>query len=306
VAGGGAGSPWNTTVDPQQDGFVLYQRQYQSLPAWVNWGSSTYHSLQVGLRKNSRNVTFGVNYVYSKSIDNGSAPENADLFSQSGLFALNGQIANPLDPRAGRSRSDFDLRHNFNAYWLTVLPFGHGQHFLSNAGKGLQAVIGDWQFAGSLRARSGFPITPGNGFNFPTNFELTPPGTLLGAIHTHVTKSDKNGFPNLFGDDPDAVAALLDFTRPGGSGTRNGLNGPGYFSTDMTVTKGFRLPWSEKQQLIFSAAAYNVFNNVNFSELFVQGLQPQPGPTFGRFNGTTNSLRGGNNRDMEFGLRFEF
>jgi hypothetical protein len=306
VAGGGAGSPWNTTVDPQQDGFVLYQRQYQSLPAWVNWGSSTYHSLQLGLRKNSRNVTFGANYVYSKSIDNGSAPENADLFSQSGLFALNGQIANPLDPRGSRSRSDFDLRHNFNAYWLTTLPFGHGQHFLTNASRALQAAVGDWQFAGSLRARSGFPITPGNGFNFPTNFELTPPGTLLGAIHTHVTRTDKNGFPNLFGSDPDAVAALLDFTRPGGSGTRNGLNGPGYFSADMTVTKGFRLPWSENQKLIFSAAAYNVFNNVNFSELFVQGLQPQPDSTFGRFNGTTNSLRGGNNRDMEFGLRFEF
>lgn len=310
VAGSGAGSPWNTTVDPQQDGFVLYQRQYQSLPAWVNWGSSTYHSLQVGLRKNSRNATFGVNYVYSKSLDNGSAPENADLFSQSGLFALNGQIANPLDPRASRARSDFDLRHNFNAYWLTSLPFGRGQHFLSSAGKGLQAVIGDWQFAGSLRARSGFPISPSNGFNFPTNFELTPPGTLLGAIHTDVTKRDKNGFPNLFGNDPEAVAALLDFTRPGGSGTRNGINGPGYFTTDMTVTKGFRLPWSEKQQLIFSAAAYNVFNTVNFSELFVQGLQPQVGQgfnqTFGRFSGTTNSLRGGNNRDMEFGLRFEF
>jgi len=306
VAGGGAGSPWNTTVDPQQDGFVLYQRQYSSLPAWVNWGSSTYHSLQVGLRKNSRNVTFGVNYVYSKSIDNGSAPENADLFSQSGLFALNGQIANPFDPRAERARSDFDLRHNFNGYWITSLPFGRGQHFLANASKGVQAIVGDWQFAGSLRARSGFPIGPGNGFNFPTNFELTPPGTLLGAIHTHVTKRDKNGFPNLFGFDPDAVASLLDFTRPGGSGTRNGLNGPGYFSTDMTVTKGFRLPWNENHRLLFSAAAYNVFNNVNFSELFVQGLQPQPGPTFGRFNGTTNSLAGHNSRDMEFGLRFEF
>jgi len=306
VAGGGAGSPWNTTVDPQQDGFVLYQRQYSSLPAWVNWGSSTYHSLQAGLRENGRNVTFGVNYVYSKSLDNGSAPENADLFSQSGLFALNGQIANPLDPRGSRARSDFDLRHNFNAYWIASLPFGHGQHHLSGAGRALQAVVGDWQFAGSLRARSGFPVTPGNGFNFPTNFELTPPGTLLGAIHTHVTRRDKNGFPNLFGNDPDAVAALLDFTRPGGSGTRNGLNGPGFFSTDMTVTKAFRLPWNENHRLIFSAAAYNVFNNVNFSDLFVQGLQPQPDETFGRFNGTTNSLRGGNSRDMEFGLRFEF
>ena len=305
VAGGGAGSPWNTTVDPQQDGFVLYQRQYQSLPAWVNWGSSTYHSLQVGLRKNSRNVTFGVNYVYSKAIDNGSAPENADLFSQSGLFALNGQIANPLDPRASRARSDFDVRHNFNSYWLASLPFGRGQHFARNAGGFLQALIGDWQYAGSLRVHSGFPITPSNGFNFPTNFELTPPGTLLGHVGTSVTRRDPNGFPNLFSD-PEAAAALFDFTRPGGSGTRNGLNGPGFFTADMTVTKGFRLPWRENYKLVFSAAAYNVFNNVNFSDLFVQDLQPQPGANFGRFNGTVNSLAGHNSRDMEFGLRFEF
>ncbi len=124
-------------------------------------------------------------------------------------------------------------------------------------------------------------------------------------MKTSVTQHDPNGFPNLF-KDPAAAAAQFEFTRPGGSGTRNGLDGPGYFSTDMTVTKGFRMPWSEKQRLVFSAAAYNVFNNVNFSELFVQGLQPDPPQTFGRFNGTTNSLAGHNSRDMEFGLRFEF
>jgi len=38
----------------------------------------------------------------------------------------------------------------------------------------------------------------------------------------------------------------------------------------------------------------------------LQGLQPDPPQTFGRFNGTTNSLAGHNSRDMEFGLRFEF
>lgn len=305
VAGGGGGSPWNTTVDPQQDGFVLYQTQFSSLPAWVNWGSSNYHSLQVGLRKNSRNLTFGVNYVYSKSIDNGSAPENADLFSLSGLFALNGQIANPLDPRASRARSDFDLRHNVNAYWIASLPFGRGQRFASSAGRALQAVIGDWQIAGTVRARSGFPVGVGNGFNFPTNFELTPPGTVLGDLKTSVTKHDVNGFPNLFRD-PAAAQALLGFTPPGGSGSRNTLEGPAFFTTDATVTKAFRMPWSEAQRLQFSAAVYNVFNNVNFSDSFIQALSPDSGGNFGRFSGTSNSLAGHNSREMEFGLRFEF
>ena len=64
------------------------------------------------------------------------------------------------------------------------------------------------------------------------------------------------------------------------------------------------MPWSEKQKRIFRAAAYNVFNNEHFSDLFAQGLQPLPGSTFDRFNGTTNSFAGRDSRDMEFRIAF--
>ncbi len=299
-------SAWNTTIDPQQDGLVLYQPQYQALPAWVNWGSSTYHSLQLGLRRNViRRMTLGANYVFSKSIDNGSAPENADLFSQSGLGSLNGQIPNPLNPRTNRGRSDFDLHHNFNAYWNLVLPFGRGQRFASGASGALNSLIGDWGFAGTWRWRSGFPITVGNGFNFPTNFFLTGPGTLLGKLKTSVTRNDKNGNPNLFRD-PDAAKALIGFTRPGGVGSRNILTGPAFFVTDIAVTKSFQMPWNDKHRIQFRWNAYNIFNNVNFSDNSIQALDPDSGSNFGEFFATAGTARRGSPREMEFGLRFEF
>jgi hypothetical protein len=58
------------------------------------------------------------NYVLSKSIDNGLAAENQDLTVGSGA----GSIPNAFQSKAHRARSDFDLRHNFNAYGVLICP----------------------------------------------------------------------------------------------------------------------------------------------------------------------------------------
>ena len=46
----GLPSPWNSTVDPQGDGFVLFTPQFSSLPGWSNFGNSNYHSYGRGLQ----------------------------------------------------------------------------------------------------------------------------------------------------------------------------------------------------------------------------------------------------------------
>jgi hypothetical protein len=117
----GGRSPWSRSVDPQQDGFVLLQPQFTNAPTWMNWGASNYHSLQIGARKSTGRSLFGANYVLSKSIDNASSPENADV------NGMTGQIPNAFRSGAQRGLSDFDVRHNFNAYWVANLPFGKGQ-----------------------------------------------------------------------------------------------------------------------------------------------------------------------------------
>jgi carboxypeptidase family protein len=306
----GLPTPWNSTIDPQGDGFVLFTPQFSSLPGWSNFGNSNYHSLQVSVRKTTGPVVYGVNYVYSKGIDNTSGTENQDNVPNVNLTngTLNGLIQNPFDLRANRAPSDFDLRHNLNGFWLADLPFGRGKRYGSQAGRALDALIGGWQWSGTLRFRSGFPVGPSNGFNFPTNFFLTSAGTLQQPAKTGLHRCAPSGdgspgcFPNLFGDPASVVNAIAP-TLPGGTGSRNIFRGPAYFATDMGVYKSFKMPWKESQRLQFRVTAFNVFNTVNFSDIFLS-LDPTSPSTFGQPTSTAGP-RGGA-REMEFAIRFEF
>ena len=306
----GLPTPWNSSIDPQGDGFVLFTPQFSSLPGWSNFGSSNYHSLQVSLRKTSGSIVYGGNYVYSKGIDNTSGAENQDNVPNANLSAgtLNGLIQNPFDLRANRAPSDYDLRHNFNGFWVLDLPFGTGKKFASGASHLLDAVIGGWEWNGTVRLHTGFPLSPSNGFNFPTNFFQTPAGTLQGGSGTSLRRCAGSGngspgcFPNLFRD-PAAVVNSIAPTLPGGDGSRNIFRGPAYFATDMGVYKSFKMPWKESQRLQFRVTGFNVFNTVNFSDTLLS-LDPTSPSTFGQPTSTAGP-RGGA-REMEFAIRFEF
>jgi hypothetical protein len=305
-------SPWNNTVDPQRNGLVLFQQQFQSLPGWTNFGNSNYHSLQLSVRRNMKNATVAVNYVWSKSIDNDSSGENADFANtgNGGGGTLTGLIQNPFNLRFGRSLSDFDLRHNLNGNWTVNLPFGRGQHFLGNTNHIVDALVGGWQVVGTFRFHTGFPTGITNGFNFPTNFFLTTPGTITPGLSTDVTTVGSNkatsgaakgkGIPNLFANSA-AAYAFANYTLPGLPGTRNFLRGPAYTDTDMGVNKTFKMPYNEKHSIQLRVQAFNIFNQVNFSGFTAN---PDAPATFGNFSATAGP-RGGA-REMEFAARYQF
>jgi hypothetical protein len=296
-------TPWKTSLDPSNVGNVLFPPQFNGLAGWTNYGSSNYHSLQVGVRKNTGRFTFAANYTFSKSIDNASSAENGDLVPGT-VGSFNGLIYTPFDLRQGRSVSDFNLRHNFNASFGYVLPFGRGQKFGSGVSRLCDMVIGGWEVTGLVRWRSGFPLSPSNGFNFPTDFFLTTPGTLLGPLSTQITKPTTPGaFPNLFKNSA-AAMALFAPTEPGLSGSRNVFSGPAYSVLDLDVHKVFLMPWSDHQRIQLRVSTYNVFNTVNFGDGGLS-LDPTIPTTFGQFTNTIGSTRGGA-REMEFALRFEF
>jgi hypothetical protein len=255
------------------------------------------------------------NYVFSKSIDDGSAAENADLFMGEGQ--VNGQIPNAFNVRAGRAVSDFNLKHNFSADWVYELPFGKGK-WLGSGWSGVpNAIVGNWQFTGTLRWHSGFPLTPRNGFNYATNDFQPGPGTITGPLSTSVTKKDPNGVPNLFSD-PAQAYAQVGFTLPGSAGSRNQIFGPSYFDTDMGLAKSFKMPGKEKQILQFRIEAFNAFNNVNFGSTAGQFSSTFPGATspidqfdvsapvstFGNLYATAGP-RGGA-REVQVAIRFDF
>ena len=298
-----APSPWNMTVDPQQNGFVIFDPQFQSMPGWTNFGSSNYHSLQLSIRKTAGIFSLSANYVFSKSIDNDSAAENGDLNPgvQYQYKTLNGLILNPFDLRANRAISDFDIRHNFSASWVIALPFGKGKRYGSSAGSTRDALIGGWEISQVLRIRSGLPLSPGDDY-WATNWFVRSNGTFLTPVHSGVTRHGPNGQPNLFSD-ANAAYQQLAFTMPGGSGSRNSLESPAFSSVDMAIHKSFRMPWNENDRIQARVSAYNLFNTVNFSTTSI-ALSPSSQGTFGQISNTAGP-RGGA-REMEFALRYEF
>lgn len=304
----GSESPWSTRLDPERNGAVLFNPQFNNLPGWTNWGESDFHGMQLTVRKNFGRAAFALNYTFSKSIDNTSSAENATE-NNAEFFYDTGLIADAFRPGAQRARSDFDLRHNLNAHWLVDLPFGRGGRYGGDAGGALDSVIGGWQLAGILRWHSGFPLSPANGGYQATNVTGfgTTFATVNGRLRSDLTRNAPNGRPNLFRD-PAAARALVVYTRPGEVGSRNAIDGPGYSTLDLGLHKTFRMPWGERQNFQVRVTGFNVTNDANFS------IRPPysrdynfdtgAGTNFGTLTRTTG-VRGGA-REVEFALRYTF
>jgi hypothetical protein len=285
---------------------TFFQQQFDSLPAWNNLGRSNYHALQASLRKRfTHGLTFDFNYAWSKSMDNASAIEN--------VGRLTGQIADIFNPRNNYSLSSFDVQHQLSTNWVYELPFGRGRRFGSDVNSALDQVIGGWQTSGIVVWRTGFPLSVENGFNFPTNFFLTGPGTVVCPMRTNFTTQGFTGntaisaAPNLFGNQAAVQAAFncLDFTPSGSSGARNTLRGVRFTNVDFGMRKTFRMPW-EGHTFQFDWHAFNLFNHPNFDDRDMR-LNPESFGTFGVYVSTIGQdLRNNNARVMQFGLSYRF
>ena len=89
-----------------------------------------------------------------------------------------------------------------------------------------------------------------------------------------------------------------------GSAGRNTFRGPGFFNTDISIVKKFRLPGEKPRNVIFRAEAYDMLNTVNFSAPSVNLQTPQ---TFGIISSTpTGASNQSGARILQAALRFEF
>ena len=267
--------------------YTFFPLQGSSMPTWMNAGTAAFHALTVTVRRAlNSGLTFDFNYTWSHSIDDGSAAE-------SGSGQQGAAIQNIYNTREFLGSSDFDMRHNITANVLYTLPFGRGRMLLAAAPGWLNEVVGGWQISSLVRYHSGVPTTVGGGLAYNANYWLSslaiPTGPVSAGIHT-----DQNGFPSLFANTSSSNSFVDEL--PGHTGSRAVLRLPGAFNTDMAVSKAFPLPW-EGQRVQFRAEAFNVFNNVNFSN---PSLSLQAPGTFGEFQSVADP------RVMQFALRYEF
>jgi len=287
--------------------FAYFNAQYDALGAVSSVGRSNYNALQLTLRKRySKGLQFDLNYTLGYSKDTASSAERGNEYGNFDSGGYTGFLINSWDTDATYGNSDYDLRHQVNVNWIWDLPLGKGRRFGGNASGFLNALIGDWSFAGLVRWTSGFPLNVFNcrscwatNWNLQGNAELVTPGELP---PTATTLNAVDGRPSPF---VNAEEALGFFRRqlPGEVGLRNEMRGDGYYSIDVSFAKAFRLGFGDHKVRI----RWDIFNVTNTPSYDVYTLNAFPDRSgFGRYDGTFATCDALAGRCMQFALRYEF
>lgn len=293
-------------VTPQGGLFSYYDSQYSSLWTWRSIAWSNYNALQVTLGKQmSHGLMFRLNYTYAKAMD-------VESMAERGAQYLTDSVINPWSPRQMYGPSDSDLRHQINGYWIYQLPFGKGRAFAGNTSKLADAFIGGWQIGGTTRWTSGFPFSVYmSEADFPTNWDemgwadLTGSPIGYGTTHSSATNGIPPGTVNVF-KNPNCVSTnsapcaenAFGFAYPGESGVRNPIRGDGFTSTDMNLSKRWKITEGQSFELRWSV--FNAFNNTKF-DIYTMQDQWAAQSTFGNYTQTLTQPR-----RMEFAGIYRF
>ena len=245
-----------------------------------------------------KQLSFDMNYRFSKSIDTASFEAPTALTNQS--F--------PVDQRQERGPSDFDVTHLFTVSGLWDLPL------FTNHNNWSGKLLGGWQINAVATMHSGFPWTPKlfgcllgtttNNFCDPrptqffgkqplsnTNANFLQPGGIFpgGGPVYFSTSVPFNGNP---------------FANLPGIG-RNRFRGPRYHDLDMSFVKSFGLPamgfWGEGAKVDLRFNFFNILNTLNLAPF--NSLSDPTRVTLAAFGTATNALAG---RTGEFQVRFSF
>ena len=173
----------------------------------------------------------------------------------------------------------------------------------------LDRIAAGWEIGSLGIITSGQPLSISSGiFTGPNITDFGPLASNVGALADYRGTDRSIGKLERFGGrvryfTPEQ-AALFSVAVPGsiGNAGRNTFRGPGFFNTDLSIVKRFRL--REKMSVTFRTEAYNLLNTVNFVAPAVNLQTPQ---TFGVISATpTGAANQSGARIMQFALRFDF
>ena len=224
---------------------------------------------------------------------------------------------------------DFNRNHVWVLNTVYELPFGKGKKFLGNVGRGMDYVVGGWQFSNTTNWSSGLPWTPSfSNCGAEEDVGVCRPnkggsgslhmgaGSLDPITHTvpYFTPVATMAYP-----DPNTLPVGTDactLARPTsgpfvtnacgtiGNFGRNVFHGPRGFYSDLSAVKKFRI--TERVSAQFRMDGFNIFNHPVYAFSANNGAQTCIDCQGGN-NGKINSLEGGTNmRELQFALRFDF
>jgi hypothetical protein len=209
----------------------------------VTDAQSFYNALQVSFdRRFSRGLQLRANYIYSKSVDDGSI-----TITQGGD---NDMTQDPDDRRAERGLSNYDLRQYFVTFLNYDVPDFRGPAWLTRG----------WQFNAISTLASGNPFSVLVGFDrarakFQAGTSPQRPDLAVGSGNNPIL-----GGPDRYFDPSAFVLPEAGFF---GNLGRNTLIGPGLFTIDLSVNKRFQP--SERMTVQFRVEMFNALNRPNFS-----------------------------------------
>jgi hypothetical protein len=278
---------------------------YGRLRVWENVNNSVYNSLQLSVTKQmSHGNQFAFHYTWGHAIDNGST-WHSGATSSNHEGAGEGYSSDQTMPQLDRGNSIFDIRHTMSFNYVVELPF------FRNQGGVAQAVLGGWQFNGTVSYHTGAhwePFCHGSrsSCDFNKDFEANdrPNSTIAnfsGANHDMWANGWGGNF--CYNKDP-LVSDNCVFQRPlpGNTGTlgRNTFTGPGFMAWNPSLFKNFKI--TEATQLEFRAESFNVLNHTNFKLPGAEGQFHDSirDTTFGQAGGTFNA------RNLQLGVKLSF
>jgi hypothetical protein len=251
--------------------------------ALENVGKVWYDSLQASVERRTANgLTIIGSYTFSKT-----------------LGALG--FLNPQDAETSKSVTDFDRPHVFVVSGVYQLPVGRDRRYLSDIGKGLNMLLGGWEYAFIGRFQSGRPL------NLPDNVDLIGDPVIEDNTATRYFNTcvrQLNGTsrqPNAAGSGFEPCTNPA-FAIRGADTLRTipfrigGLREPSPPQFDMSLNKSFIFTETVRAQFRFEA--FNVTNTPIF-----RGPEMNPNSTnFGRRSqGIANFPR-----QIQLGFKFYF
>ena len=253
----------------------------------LNDGNSTYHALQVTLRRRVARSTFQLSYTQSKTLSNGD--ENARF--QTSVFPT---PWNDWSRAKGSANYDRPQRLAFTLTHDLPNKFSHGV---------LKQAFNNWSVNSYIIAQSGTPLTvfnrdSGAGLGGTTadvtgNFNSNVISGVSLIHSTGSTKDNLNSYVNK------AAWVKAPVGTYGNSG-RGMFRGPGQWNADMSLFKEFK--FSERLNMQFRSEFFNILNHANFAlGTDTNTRLSLDSPTFGQITGTSV-----NARLIQFALRLGF
>ncbi|MBM3762521.1 MAG: TonB-dependent receptor [Acidobacteria bacterium] len=264
--------------------------QFTNVNLTTNAGRTYYDSFQFSLRRQAGALKGAVNYTWSKTIDNVSTDGsgNAALYDNYNL-SLN------------RSLSDIHRPHTLNWSASYTLPIGKGKKLGGNMPDWLDRVAAGWEVGSLGILTSGQPLVITSGLTTGPNNAINSNADYRGTDRS-IGKSERFGGGVRFFTPEQAALFSVPVAGSIGNSGRNTFRGPGFFNTDISIVKRFRL--AERTFITFRAEGYNMLNTVNFSAPAVNLQTPQ---TFGIISGTpTGASNQSGARILQFALRLDF